>query len=79
MYIYGAEESNWRNDYPDEDEWRSDTSSEYGMSSDNECYRYQPIGKHGTMLASYVHVYSCMYIIHNHVHVYLVSYISINV
>lgn len=42
-----TEESNWRNDYPDEDEWRSDGSSDYEMSSDNEFYRYQPIGKHG--------------------------------
>ena len=44
------DESNWRNDYPDEDEWRSGASSEYEMSSDNECYRYQPIGRLGLWL-----------------------------
>jgi len=37
-----TEESNWRNDYPDEEEWRSQSSSEYLPYSDEENNRYTP-------------------------------------
>ena len=59
-YTYGTEESNWRNDYPDEDEWRSDKSSVDEMSSDNEFYRYQPIGKLGIALLYVLYILSCI-------------------
>ncbi|XP_065893569.1 probable RNA polymerase II nuclear localization protein SLC7A6OS [Dysidea avara] len=36
------DESNWRNDYPDEEEWRSESSSEYVPYSDDENNRYTP-------------------------------------
>ena len=51
--LYGTEESNWRNDYPDEDERRSDESSVDEMPSYNEFYCYQPIGKFGIVNLSF--------------------------
>ena len=41
-FLPDTEESNWRNDYPDEEEWRSESSSEYVAYSDDENNRYTP-------------------------------------